>query len=122
MVYSFIIISFIHKFWFCFLRIFFERRKKIKTVKRGKGLFPNVTLYISFCFSFSYYIIYILSLLLLLLLHSCFIYIHKYITCFIYLSIYMYTVFLFVCFICYVIVGLLVGGGGGGWSDNRRRE
>ena len=33
----------------------------------------------------------------------------------------MYTVFLFVCFICYVIVGLLVGGGGGGWSDNRRR-
>ena len=31
----------------------------------------------------------------------------------------MYTVFLFVCFICYVIVGLLVGGGGGGWSDNR---
>ena len=31
----------------------------------------------------------------------------------------MYTVFLFVCFICYVIVGLLVvGGGGGGWSDN----
>ena len=33
----------------------------------------------------------------------------------------MYTVFLFVCFICYVIVGLLVIGGGGGWSDNRRR-
>ena len=27
----------------------------------------------------------------------------------------MYTVFLFVCFICYVIVGLLVGGGGGWW-------